>query len=301
MDGANMNAQVGLCRPGDYRRRRLPPEPAQDLLHPARRRRPGHGPDRRRRAPRAVPARPPGGADCGGAAGDRPGLGGALGQRRASCRSPGCYIALMGGRGPDAGHPGRDPERQLHGARGCASHYPVLYTRRERAASRTSSSSTCGRSRRPPASSVDDVAKRLMDYGFHAPTMSLAGGRHADDRADRERVEGRARPLLRRDDRDPRRDPRRSTTARSTARTTRCRTRRTPPSAVAGRRLGPPLQPASRPPSRRRGSRRHKFWPPVGRIDNVYGDRNLVCTCDPVESYEDEPVPAEEPAVPAAT
>ena len=57
MDGANMNAQVGLTRPGGHRRRRLPPEPAQDLLHPARRRRPGHGPDRRGQAPGAVPAR----------------------------------------------------------------------------------------------------------------------------------------------------------------------------------------------------------------------------------------------------
>ena len=44
--------------PRRHRRRRLPPQPAQDLLHPARRRRPGHGPDRRGGAPRAVPARP---------------------------------------------------------------------------------------------------------------------------------------------------------------------------------------------------------------------------------------------------
>ncbi|MBE2224771.1 MAG: glycine dehydrogenase (aminomethyl-transferring), partial [Anaerolineae bacterium] len=29
-----------------------------------------------------------------------------------------------------------------------------------------------------------------------------------------------------------------------------------------------------------------KFWPPVGRIDNVYGDRNLFCACIPVEDYE---------------
>ena len=29
--------------------------------------------------------------------------------------------------------------------------------------------------------------------------------------------------------------------------------------------------------------RNHKFWPPVGRIDNAYGDRNLVCTCAPLE------------------
>jgi len=29
----------------------------------------------------------------------------------------------------------------------------------------------------------------------------------------------------------------------------------------------------------------HKFWPPVGRIDNVWGDRNLACTCEAVEAY----------------
>jgi len=30
-------------------------------------------------------------------------------------------------------------------------------------------------------------------------------------------------------------------------------------------------------------TRAHKFWPAVGRVDNVYGDRNLVCTCAPLE------------------
>jgi len=28
-----------------------------------------------------------------------------------------------------------------------------------------------------------------------------------------------------------------------------------------------------------------KYWPPVARIDNVYGDRNLVCSCPPIEAY----------------
>jgi glycine dehydrogenase len=28
-----------------------------------------------------------------------------------------------------------------------------------------------------------------------------------------------------------------------------------------------------------------KYWPPVGRIDNAYGDRNLVCACPPVEAF----------------
>ena len=28
-----------------------------------------------------------------------------------------------------------------------------------------------------------------------------------------------------------------------------------------------------------------KYWPPVKRVDNVYGDKNLVCSCEPLESY----------------
>ena len=43
---------------------------------------------------------------------------------------------------------------------------------------------------------------------------------------------------------------------------------------VDRRRMGPSLLPRSTPPSRRRGLRDYKFWPPVGRIDNVFGDRN---------------------------
>ena len=35
--------------------------------------------------------------------------------------------------------------------------------------------------------------------------------------------------------------------------------------------------------------RDHKFWPAVGRIDNPYGDRNLVCTCPPMSDYVGEP------------
>jgi glycine dehydrogenase len=33
-------------------------------------------------------------------------------------------------------------------------------------------------------------------------------------------------------------------------------------------------------------TRDFKFWPPVSRVDNVYGDRNIVCTCPPIEEYE---------------
>jgi glycine dehydrogenase len=32
--------------------------------------------------------------------------------------------------------------------------------------------------------------------------------------------------------------------------------------------------------------RRRKYWPPVSRIDGVYGDRNVVCSCPPLDAYE---------------
>ena len=38
------------------------------------------------------------------------------------------------------------------------------------------------------------------------------------------------------------------------------------------------------PPGALRGA---KYWPPVGRVDNAHGDRNLVCTCPPLEAYQE--------------
>jgi glycine dehydrogenase len=37
-----------------------------------------------------------------------------------------------------------------------------------------------------------------------------------------------------------------------------------------------------------RSLRDGKYWPPVSRVDNVWGDRNLVCACPPVEAYQDD-------------
>jgi len=37
----------------------------------------------------------------------------------------------------------------------------------------------------------------------------------------------------------------------------------------------------------------HKFWPPVARVDNAHGDRNLVCTCAPIEDYATPALAAE--------
>ena len=69
------------------------------------------------------------------------------------------------------------------------------------------------------------------------------------------------------------------------ATTTRCATPPTPP-----RTCWPPTgtgpTAASWPPTRCRALRRDKYWPPVGRIDGGYGDRNLVCACPPPEAFE---------------
>ncbi len=112
MDGANLNAQVGLCRPARPRCRRLPSQPAQDVLHPARRRRTRHGTDRRGEAPGAVPARPSGGA-AGSREVMRHGLGGAVGQPQHSAD----LVELHpddGRRGAHLGDQGGDPVGQLH-------------------------------------------------------------------------------------------------------------------------------------------------------------------------------------------
>ncbi len=112
LDGANLNALVGVARARQVRCRRVAPEPAQDVLHPARRWRSRGGADRRACAPRAVPAQQP--VAARGRAGDR--------RRRDQCRAVGIggdpadpvdVRADDGGRRAHAGDACRDPQREL--------------------------------------------------------------------------------------------------------------------------------------------------------------------------------------------
>ena len=129
---------------------------------------------------------------------------------------------------------------------------------------------------------VEDVAKRLMDYGFHAPTMSwpVAGTlmvepTESESKAELDRfcdaliaihaeIKAIAAGQLDRQNNPLKQAP-------HTAR------------VVTGDKW-------DRPYSREQAAfptawtRAHKFWPAVGRVDNVYGDRNLVCTCAPLEA-----------------
>ena len=117
--------------PGRRRRRRLPPEPAQDVLHPARRRRSGHGPDRRGGAPRAHSCRATRSSQTAAsrASARCPRRRGAA---RASSSSRGRTSQMMGARRADA----RDEVAILNAnyiATRLEPHFPVLYTRQERA------------------------------------------------------------------------------------------------------------------------------------------------------------------------
>jgi glycine dehydrogenase len=131
----------------------------------------------------------------------------------------------------------------------------------------------------------EDVAKRLMDFGFHAPTMSfpVAGTLMIEpteseplaelDRfceamiAIREEVRAIERGAWPRDNNPLKHAPHTAAVVVADA--------------------------WDRPYTRAQAAfpapwvRDHKFWPHVGRIDNAYGDRNLVCSCPPMESYAD--------------
>ena len=134
--------------------------------------------------------------------------------------------------------------------------------------------------------SVDDVAKRLVDYGFHAPTMSFPV-------ADTLMIEPTESESKREIDRfcDAMISIREEIRAVETGRADPGDNvlRNSPHAAcLVGEDEWP--YPYSRAEAFYPASwcREDKYWPPVGRVDNVYGDRNLVCTCPPMEAYLDE-------------
>ncbi len=132
--------------------------------------------------------------------------------------------------------------------------------------------------------SVDDVAKRLIDSGFHAPTMSwpVAGTlmiepTESETKAELDRFCDAMLAI---------REEARKIEAGEMDRENN-------PLKNAPHTVSDLLGEWDRPYSRREacyppGSLGvDKYWPPVGRVDNVYGDRHLVCTCPPLEAYED--------------
>jgi glycine dehydrogenase len=131
--------------------------------------------------------------------------------------------------------------------------------------------------------SVDDVAKRLIDYGFHAPTMSfpVAGTlmiepTESEDLRELDRFCDAMIEIRREIDEVAAGTwPRDDNPLRGAPHTAAC---------VTGEWAHPySREVAAFPPG---VSRTSKFWPPVRRIDGAYGDRNLVCSCPSPEAYE---------------
>ncbi len=168
-------------------------------------------------------------------------------------------------------------------ARRLAPHYPVLYTGANGLVAHE-----CIIDLRPIAAAtgvtVDDVAKRLIDYGFNAPTMSfpVAGTlmiepTESEDRAEIDRFIDTMIAIRGEIDRVgsgewPADDNPLVHAPHTAVDVTSDAWERAYPRELAAFPV-PAL-------------RLRKYWPPVGRIDSVYGDRNVMCTCPPIEAYE---------------
>ena len=280
LDGANLNALLGVSRPAEFG-----PDVAHLNLHktfciPHGGGGPGVGPIavRKHLAP-YLPGhvlRPDAGAESAISA-----------VSAAPWGSPGilpiswAYIALMGAEGLK-----RATQVAILSANYMASrlkeHYPVLFVGKNGLVAHEFIIDL-RRFKKSAGIDVDDVAKRLMDYGFHAPTMSfpVPGTLMIEptESESKEELDRFCEAMIQireemRDIEEGRSDRERNPLKNAP---------HTAESLISDGWDEPYSREAAAYPLP--WVRERKFWPPVGRVDNVYGDRNLVCACPPVESY----------------
>jgi glycine dehydrogenase len=280
MDGANMNALVGLCRPADF---------GADVCHlnlhktfciPHGGGGPGMGPIAvAKHLARFLPGHPL--VETGGEDGIGPVSAAPWGSASILLISW-AYITMMGGEGlTEATRVAILNANYV--ARRLGPHYPIFYTgRRGRVAHE------CILDLRPlkklAGIEVEDVAKRLMDYGYHAPTMSfpIAGTMMVEPTESESRAEldrfCEAMISIRAEIREIEEGmlPREDNPLKNAPHTAAAVTAADWPHPYPRERAAFP-SPATR---------EHKFWPAVGRIDNVHGDRKLFCVCPPIEAYQ---------------
>ncbi len=284
LDGANMNAQVGLCRPGDF---------GADVCHlnlhktfciPHGGGGPGMGPigvvedlvpylpGHRVAAPPSTP-----GSELGAISAAQVGSGAILPISWA-------YIAMMGTAGLEQATRLAILNANYIAAR-LEHHYPVLYRGNAGLVAHE-----CILDLRPMKDTagvtVDDVAKRLIDFGFHAPTVSwpVAGTvmvepTESESKAELDRfcdamiaIREEARAIERGE------VPLESSALRNAPHTAEDLLRDDWDRAYA-RFIG--AYPAP-------WLRAFKYWPPVSRVDNAWGDRNLVCSCVGMEAFTEQ-------------
>jgi glycine dehydrogenase len=279
LDGANMNAMVGLARPGDV---------GADVCHlnlhktfciPHGGGGPGMGPiGVAQHLVEFLPGNPVvkvGGSHTAGAVSSAP-----WGSASILPISM-MYVDMMGGTGLTEATKVAILNAN-YVAKRLESHYPVLYKGKQGMVAHE-----CIVDPRAFKSSagveVEDIAKRLMDYGFHAPTVSfpVAGTlmiepTESESKAELDRfcealIAIRAEigeiesGVAHRDDNVLKNAPHPLSRVMSDAW-----------SHAYGREKAALPAP---------WTREYKFWPSVGRVDSAYGDRNLVCSCVPTEEY----------------
>lgn len=283
MDGANMNSQVGLCSPGDI---------GADVCHlnlhktfciPHGGGGPGMGPIgvAKHLAP-YLPAHPVVnmGPKFGGVKSFGPVSAAPFGSSSILPISY-AYIEMMGGEG-------LTKATQLailnanYMARRLKPHYNIVYTKSNGLVAHEFILDFA------PFKSVDvsveDVAKRLIDYGFHAPTMAwpihdtlMIEPTESEPKEELDRLVD-ALISIRQEIREIEegKADRTNNVLRNSPHTLKVIT----------------SDKWDRPYTREKAAfpvaslKHNKYWPAVGRIDSVYGDRNLICTCPPLESYQ---------------
>jgi glycine dehydrogenase len=287
LDGANLNAQVGLCRPADV---------GADVCHvnlhktfciPHGGGGPGMGPiGVAAHLAKYLPRHPlvPSGAQLGVQVGGEQGIGPVSAAPWGSASIliiSWAYIAMMGAEGLT-----RASQIAIISANYVAErlhpHFPVFYRGKRGRVAHECILDTRG-AKRTAGIEVDDIAKRLMDFGFHAPTMSfpIAGTlmvepTESEPKAELDRF-CEAMIAIRAEIRDIEqgRMPKDDNPLKHAPHTAEAVTEDEWHHPYSRRQAAFPT------PS----SVSHKFWPAVGRINNAQGDRQLVCTCPPVAAY----------------
>jgi glycine dehydrogenase len=280
MDGANLNALVGLCRPGEFG-----PDVSHMNLHktfaiPHGGGGPGVGPiGVAKHLKELLPTHslvPESGPKTGISATTSAPWGSA-----SILPISWSYITLMGAQGLKQASLVSILNANYI-AKKLSAHYPILYKGKEGLVAHECIIDL-RELKKTSGIDVSDVAKRLMDYGFHAPTMSwpVAGtlmiepteseskkelDRFIDAmisiRQEISKVEKRDWPLTD----NPLVNSPHTTEMVMSDEWTHCYSRSTAAFPVPW-------------------VRANKFWPAVGRVDNAYGDRNVVCSCPPIEEY----------------
>ena len=138
----------------------------------------------------------------------------------------------------------------------------------------------CRQFRQSAGITVEDVAKRLMDYGFHAPTMSwpVPGTLMVEptESEPKEELDRFCDAMIRIRDEiraiESGKDDRADNVLKGAPHTVAAVSKNDWPHKYTREQAAFPAP----------WLKNHKFWPAVGRIDNPYGDRNLFCTCPPL-------------------